>query len=491
MPLAAVDLAAPASRSETGNGCVKSPRLQATVRHFYVERAGLKPGELVILAVSGGIDSMSLAHASLETAGETGLQFHIAHFDHSLRQDSGADTSFVKQYADAYGIKFESERADVGAYARDRKLGVEEAARELRYRFLLKLKDAVGARFVAVAHNLDDQAETVLLRLIRGAGLRGLRAMEPVGASVIRPLLDVDRIEIERYAGSVGLEHREDPTNEQLMADRNQIRHIVIPALREIRPGGQSALARTAETVGKDLEAIEWAAGEALERCQPMELGEVLELSRQGLAELPDGVMAAVFRHISEERSSDIPPLSEIDAAIAFCREPRSGGSVRLGNSLWILKSAGRLAFAPTHEWQATLGGELPLPIPGTARFPEAGLAVTARILEGVEASQEMAIIDGKHGRDHLTATLDLDSLVGPITVRSGVRGDVFTPYGHKSVSTLARFLGRRRVPVWRRNLAPVVVAGGTIAWVAGIEIANHCRVGPASRRLLRVRLES
>ncbi len=470
---------------------MNSAELQEIVSRFYMERAGLTAGDLVVLAVSGGIDSMTLAHASLETAGETGLNFRIAHFDHGLRSDSVSDANFVRRYADAVEIEFESGAGDVAGFAREKRLGIEEAARELRYKFLRAVRDEVGGRFVAVAHNRDDQAETVLMRLIRGAGLRGLRAMQPVGHSLIRPLLEIDRKEIERYAAGAGLEYREDPTNDQTVADRNKIRHFVIPALREIRPGVQSVLARTADTLTSELEALEWAAREALARCDPREVREVLEVSQEALAKLPNGVIAAVLRLVAEERSGEFPRRSAIGAAIAFCQEPRSGGSVPLGSSLWILRSTGRLAFAPTRNWRAGLGSEVTLPVPGRVRFSEDRLAIAARILEGAAARREMAAIAGEKHRDPRKATLDLDSMAGPITVRSGVRGDVFAPFGHETAKTLSQFLGRKRVPIWRRGLAPVLVADGRIAWVAGFEIGNFCRVLPESRRLLRVSLET
>ncbi len=465
--------------------------LPAIVRRVYEEQAGLNPDDLVVLGVSGGVDSMALAHASLETAGETGLNFLIAHFDHDLHQDSAANAEFVRRFADSMGIEFELGKGRVDVLARERKLGVEEAARKLRYQFLHALQVKSAARFVAVAHTRDDQAETVLLRLIRGAGLRGLTAMQPVGHSVIRPLLEIHREEIERYVASVGLEHRDDPTNRRLAADRNQIRHIVMPALRTIRPGVQSVLARTADTLGSELEVIEWAAREALERCDPDELGDVLELSQEGLAKFPKGVIAAVLRLIAEERSGEFPPRSAVDAATAFCREPRSGGSVPLGNSLWILRSKGRLAFAPGPDWQATLGNPVTLPVPGKVEFPKAGLGISARVIEDADARREMAVIAGEHHRDPCTATLDLDRLVGPLTVRSGLGGDVFTPYGHESAKSLIHFLSGRQVPFWRRNLAPVLIADERIAWVAGFEIGDFCQVVPESRRLLKLRLES
>ncbi len=464
--------------------------LVESVERFYRHEAGLSEGDSVVLAVSGGIDSMALAHASLEIDA-TGIRFQIAHFDHQLRPESAADRDFVRDFASGTGVAFHSAAADVAGFAREDGLSIEEAARLLRYRHLEAVRQEVGARFVAVAHHRDDQAETVLLRLVRGSGLRGLRAMRPVADRIIRPLLSIGREDIVRYQEVAGFEYRDDPTNAQPAADRNRIRLGVLPALRDIRPGVEAVLSRTADTLDGEVEVLRWAAAQALDRCDPRELQGALEIHRAPLAELPVGVVGAVLREIAEQRSGEYPRRADVDAAAAFCLETKSGGSIRLGQSLQVMRSAGRLLFAPAGDWKADPDREVPLEVPGRIELPALGATLSARVAEGDAAARLAAGInrDGRD-RDPLVAIIDRDRLAGPLSVRGGLKADVFQPFGRDADTALGDYLARKRVPAWRRPLTPLLVAGRHIAWVAGVEIGEFCRVRPGSRRLLELRLE-
>jgi tRNA(Ile)-lysidine synthase len=465
--------------------------LQAHVCQFFVEQADLTSDDLVVLGVSGGVDSMTLADASVRVAQETGIRFCIAHFDHGLRANSDVDARFVQQYAGSNQVQFLTERSDVGVYASSNNLGIEEAARELRYRFLVKVKNEMGGRFVAVAHNQDDQAETVLMRLMRGAGLRGLRAMIPVGDSIIRPLLKITRKDIQSYADELALTYRTDSTNTQLITDRNRIRLDVMPLLENIRPGVKSVLARTAATLGKDLEVIEWAAREVLGQCRSREFGEVLELCWADMEMLPDGVIAALFRLISEERCGVLPTKIDIDSAISFCRNLKSSGTVKLGSALWLLGSSGWLAFSPDPKCEMLLETETELPIPGGLKIPKAGVSISTMLISEPNAVEKSRTLECYKGPNRSIATLDFDRMLEPIVVRGRKQGDVFTPFGHTSAIQLDKFLGRHNIPSWRRNAVPLVVANGQVAWVPGIEIGDCFRVGPDSRRLLRLSMKA
>jgi len=343
---------------------------------------------------------------------------------------------------------------------------------------------------VAVAHNQDDQAETVLMRLVRGAGLRGLRSMIPVADSIIRPLLEITRKDIQSYADELALAYRTDSTNTQRITDRNRIRLDVMPALQNIRPGVKSVLARTATTLGKDLEVIQWAARKAFTQCRPRELGGALELCWADIEMLPDGVIAALFRLISEERCGALPTRSDIDSAISFCRNQRASGSVRLGRALWLLGSSGWLAFSPDPKWDMLLEIETYLPIPGALQVPKAGLSISTRLISKPNALEKARTLECYKGPDRSIATLDFDRMLEPIVLRGGKQGDVFTPFGHTSPIPLDKFLGQHNIPSWRRNGIPLVVANGQIAWVPGIEIGDCFRVGPDSRRLLRLSMK-
>ncbi len=468
---------------------MESSALVELVDRFYRYEAGLSEGDVVVLAVSGGIDSMALAHASMQIA--AGSRFQIAHFDHQLRPDSRADRDLVREFASRAGVAFHSVAADVAGFAREEGLSIEEAARLLRYRHLDAVRRETGARCVAVAHHRDDQAETVLLRLIRGSGLRGLRAMRPVAGHIIRPLLRVGREDIVRYHAAAGFEYREDPTNALPAADRNRIRLGVLPALRDIRPGVDAVLARTADIFDGEVEVLRWAAAEALERCDPRDVQGALEICRNPLAGLPPGVVRAVLRHIAEQRSGEFLPRADVDAAAAFCLETKSGGSIRLGRSLQVRRSAGRLLFAPAGDWNAEPDPEIPFDVPGQIELPSLGATLIARAIEGDAAAHLAATIDqAGQDRDPLVAAIDRDQIAGPLLARGSLPADVFQAFGREDPVALGDYLAGKRVPTWRRPLTPLLVAGTKIAWVAGVEIGDFCRVRPGSHRLLELRLE-
>jgi tRNA(Ile)-lysidine synthase len=234
--------------------------LQTVVRTFCTEHALFKPGRVVV-AVSGGADSLALLHL-LNAIRETfGIVLHVATYDHGLRGTAGAeDAAYVRETAEKWGLPVTVGGGDVPTLAAEWRLGLEAAARRARYAFLIETARAVNAETVATGHHQDDQAETVLLHVLRGAGLAGLRGMLPVTqlgeVRLVRPLLAVARAELTAYLAAAGLTPRHDATNDDLTYTRNRLRHQVMPLLRGINPDVSSALARLAETAREDYAAL-------------------------------------------------------------------------------------------------------------------------------------------------------------------------------------------------------------------------------------------
>jgi tRNA(Ile)-lysidine synthase len=238
--------------------------LVSRIREEVAARLAPLPSARLVLAVSGGPDSLCLADAVLAIASRRTLRPVIAHLDHGLRGEaSAADADFVRAFAEARGVPCVVEQADVRAHAQEAKQSIEVAAREIRYRFLARVADTSQAPWVALAHHADDQAETVLLRLIRGTGLAGLRGMQSYSPlptaghlTAARPLLRVLRRDIERYCDEQGLQPRHDVTNESLDHTRNRIRHELLPLLERYNPNIRAVLVRLADTVAADLDIL-------------------------------------------------------------------------------------------------------------------------------------------------------------------------------------------------------------------------------------------
>lgn len=280
------------------------------------KRSGAEAGGSVVLAVSGGSDSLCLADAVLAVAPRCNLQPLIGHLDHGLRGDaSREDAEFVRAFAAAHGVPCVVERVDVPAVARERRLSVEVAAREMRYQFLARSAEQASARQVVLAHHADDQAETVLLRLIRGTGLAGMRGMQvhsPLPGAphliAVRPLLRVSRADIERYCRDQKLQPRHDATNDELHHARNRIRHELLPLLEQYNPNIRSVLARLADTVSSDLEIIEQATRESFARITcASERG--IAIDRLAWRALVPGLQRATLREAVRRLKGDVTNL--------------------------------------------------------------------------------------------------------------------------------------------------------------------------------------
>jgi tRNA(Ile)-lysidine synthase len=268
----------------------------------------LTPGDAVIIGVSGGPDSLCLAHALQAVQDELGLDLHLAHLDHGIRgKESRADAEYVEELARDWGVPLTVHHGDVPQYAREQKLAIEEAARRTRYLFLGRVAQEVGATCVAVGHNADDQVETILMHLMRGSGLGGLRGMAPVqvlGAEewwsgpllrLIRPLLEVPRNQVEAYCHEHGLQPRFDRSNLDLTYHRNRIRHELLPHLESFNPRIREVLRRSALVIADDHDYLRLQGLAAWERLAE-ESGGVVTFPQQEWFELHPSIQRQLLR---------------------------------------------------------------------------------------------------------------------------------------------------------------------------------------------------
>ncbi len=270
----------------------------------------------VVLAVSGGADSMCLADAALAMR-HAAPAYVIAHLNHQLRgADSEADARFVQAFAMSHGVPCEIGQADVKSLADARKVSIEVAARDARYAFLAEMAVKHGALQVVLAHHADDQAETILLRLLRGtgpAGLRGMQARSPLPGAphlmVVRPLLRITRVEIEQYCSECRLEWRHDSSNDALHHTRNRIRHALLPLLAQYNPNIRATLTRLADTLASDYEVIEFATRDAFDRIAGEENNRV-QVDRKAWRALNAGLQRAVLREAVRRLKGETTQLS-------------------------------------------------------------------------------------------------------------------------------------------------------------------------------------
>ncbi len=460
-------------------------------------------GSAVVVAVSGGPDSLCLLHVLRRLRAVYDPRLHVAHLDHGLRPESAADAAFVAGVAARWELPYTVGTADVRALARSEHRSIEEAARVARYRFLAEVARTVGAQAVAVGHNADDQVETVLMHCLRGSGLAGLRGMRrrarwPEAAAagcpppiLVRPLLDVPRTATEAYCREHHLEPRLDRTNLELTLYRNRIRHELLPTLETYNPRIRRILHRTADALGDDYDYLQ-AALEGLwpELVLAEEPAAVVVLRRtffRGLApSLQRGALRRAIR-LLRESLRDIG-WGHVERARQAALASPAGGAVTLPDGLLLEVGYDRLILRPAAQpWvephmPALEGPERRLQVPGSTPLAPGGWAVEAGLSAQCAPAGEP---EAGHG-----LCLDADQVGLDLRLRTRRPGDLFQPRGmgghHKSIK---EYMIEARIPRAARDRVPLLVSERGILWVVGFRAGELAAPGPQTARFLCLRL--
>jgi tRNA(Ile)-lysidine synthase len=434
----------------------------------------LPRGARVLVALSGGPDSVALLHIlrTLEARGEL-VVAGAAHFNHQLRgAEADADESFCRDLAAGTGIPFLAGRADVAARARESGRSLEDAARQARYEFLNEAADSAGADAIAVGHSLDDQAETFLLRLIRGAGPAGLAGIRPRAGRVVRPLLDISRAELRQYAAEHGLGFRDDSSNADVRIPRNRVRLELLPLLSQFSPAIAATLAREAALAREDEEFLDRLAIESAASIVLVESGNVT-VDVAGLTALPLALASRVTRKaVAAAAPGRFIGFQHIDDLLELARSGAEGAAASLPG-VTAVRRGSRIVFGIVSDRPFSNSFRFPLSIPGEVAVPGWALSA-ARIEEPEEVTPPPA-----RGN---TAVVAAAPLRGPLAVRSRRPGDVFRPLGmHGRGRKLQDFLVDRKIARADRDSLPLVVdQDDRIVWVVGQSVAEDFRVtGP------------
>ena len=461
----------------------------------------LRDGRRVLVALSGGADSVALLLIlrELERAGAV-VVAGAAHLNHLLRgADADADEAFCAALAARLGVPFLAGRVDVAALARAAKRSLEDAARTARYAFLERAADTLDADAIAVAHTKDDQAETFLLRLLRGAGARGLAAIHPRAGRVIRPLIDLERAALREYLAAGGQAFREDATNADVSIPRNRVRHQLIPLLESrFSPGVVDVLAREAALARDDEDFLQ---GEAIKLADRIVLtGRTpgpadIHLDIAGLLRAPRALASRVVLGALQRQAGSRPIHFDHVERVFALAAAGSGGAVSLPGQdavttggVVVLRPAGpKSRGSPKREG----GGNsfaFSLSIPGEVALDPQKLTVTAERMPGTDAAQARPMKWAARGAEVGVAA---GALRLPLAVRSRRPGDRFRPLGAPGARKLQDFFVDRKVPRGERDTVPLVVdASDRIVWVVGQTVAEDFRVTDPSRGviLLKVR---
>jgi tRNA(Ile)-lysidine synthase len=452
------------------------PQVQDTIKRFQM----LRPGDKVVVGVSGGPDSVALLDLLWRLREHLQVSLHTAHLDHCLREEAAEEAEFVRGLAAAYDLGVTVGKRDVPSYAAARKLSIEVAARKIRYRFFETIMSRTGATRTALGHHADDQAETVLLNFIRGAGLTGLRGIPPVRAPYVRPLIEIRRAAIEAYCAFRGLRPRLDNSNLQAVFLRNRIRCELIPYLqREYNPEIVPALCRLADITREEDRFMTDETEKALARLTAPS-DAALGLKSDLLACLPPALARRVIRLAWRNAAGGVSELDFLHTekvrhllTMDAGREavlPGGAKAVRSPDAIWFFPRR----TEPVPEYQR------PVRIPGATFIPELNMVLEASINEDYTDPAGLPAAE---------ALMDFDRVEPPAVVRKRRPGDVFHPFGFPATVKLKDFLIGQKIPRHRRDRLPLVEDTLGIIWVAGLRVSARVAATPDTRRCLRLRL--
>ena len=424
----------------------------------------MRAGDRVAVAVSGGADSVALLRVLLELRLELGIVLAVAHFNHRLRgEESEGDQAFVAELAREHQLDCLAECGDTREHASRHKLSIEAAGRELRYRWFAQLAQQQRFDRVATAHTRDDQSETVLLKLLRGAGTRGLGGIYPArqpaktNSRVVRPLLCVSRAEVESYLESLGQGWREDTTNLDRRFLRNRVRHELLPLLeREYNPRIREVLSDASE--------IARAEEEYWQDIVDQQIGlraDAEGLATDGFADLPLALQRRVLKRLVENKgiALDFEHVEQLRRC-ALGELPRTD----LPQSWLAIAEGGSLRLsAPAKDSGQPIAYEYLLPVPGEVLIVELGIALRAQIVRAEFAGE---LPPGE--------LLAADLVGGEILVRNWQPGDRFHPAHSRSHEKLKRLFGEKRIPAQQRPSWPVALCDGQIVWVRGFPVEHR-----------------
>lgn len=459
----------------------------------------LSPGQTILVGVSGGPDSLCL----LDALHRLDFQVIAAYFNHQLRPEADQEALFVEREAGRMGIRFIVGQGQVSEAARRNGQSIETAARELRYRFLFDSARSLGAEAVAVAHNANDQAETVLMHILRGSGLDGLTGMAFRSLTgwdehipLVRPLLNCWREEIEAYCAETGLQPVMDGSNREPLYLRNRIRLTLLPEMERLAPGAGQRLWNLAQLAAADLQFMAQLEQQAWADCVVDGGAGRIGFDLNRMRALAEALQRRLIRRAAATLRTEGEGLSRENAmrAVEFIHTPGRARQIELAQKL-VLRIEGDRLYLMGREYRPDLSrypqmeGEAPLTlaIPGELDLGN-GWRITCEQTDLPLAGE----FPSRQDELQFDAWLDADDPPGSLAVRRPVAGDRVQPLGmSKGSQKLSDFWINHHIPARARRTWPLVLCGERIAWIPGFPPAHAFRIRPESKRCIHLRIQS
>jgi tRNA(Ile)-lysidine synthase len=464
----------------------------------------LNPGEHVIAAVSGGPDSLALLQILILLSLEFDLSLTVAHMNHGMRgPESDAEEEFVRLFCKERRIPFRVRRVDIYALRnenRNRK-SLEDLGREERYRFFTSLAIEIGASRIALGHHREDQAETVLMNLLRGSGMEGIKGMLPVrDGRFIRPLLEVSRKEILKFLGDRNIPFLEDSSNSKNIFLRNKIRHHLIPMLQEqYNPKIVDSLNRITQIVQREDKFLKTCVGNVLEDWKVLpatENGEIcIEISK--LLELPEALRFRMIKTLLDSYVASTQRItsSHINAIMDLITGTKPDVSIFLPGNIWVRREYDKLEIAKNirakyHEASSKMKESADdkycylLEIPCILEIKEINCVIKTSFVEVTES-----IYDSDFSKERKYTYFDYDKVKIPLVIRNRREGDHFQPLGMNGTKKLKTYFIDEKVPRRRRNTVPLLVDSHSIIWIAGMRLSERVRIDRETSKIAKIEI--
>jgi tRNA(Ile)-lysidine synthase len=437
----------------------------------------IEAGDNVLVGVSGGIDSTTLVYILSEIAKKIDFKIGLAHLNHQLRgEESVRDEKFTEELAGKLAHPIFIKKADVKGYAKSRKISLQHGGRDLRYAFFENILETQGFNKIAVAHNLDDQAETFLLRMLKGTGVRGLSSIPVKRDRIIRPFLDVYRFEIEQYVEEHSIMYVKDSSNDKIVYERNYIRRQIIPLMEDINPLFKEKIITLLQDITAINNLYSSKADEFLKKEQNIEKEDIsFEIDAlKGIdEETRFRVMVSVFARIKP----DFIPLREharLINKVILSEKPNL--KLAMPQGIRIKKVYHRLVFT-----------KKPIPPKITDVFPiKEGENILGQFGLVLNVSPVMQDASTTHSPHRYSAHFDGDR-AGDLSVRTFLNGDRFVPLGMKNPVKLKDFFISQKIPKEERGNIPLLLSGNDIVWVVGYRIDERYKITEDTKKLLEV----
>ncbi len=447
-------------------------KLKDTIESFQI----LKANEKIVVGVSGGSDSVGLLHQLLELE-DLQLKLVVAHVNHKLRaEESEKDAQFVRSLADNLSLKFEYKEVDTNSFKEKHKLSIEDAARRLRYEFFDDVLKKHSANKIATAHTLNDQVETVLMRLLRGSGSLGLSAMRTVSGNIIRPLLNIKKSEIKEYLESNNISWIEDSSNNSNIYLRNKIRNELIPLIENINPSASEVIARSAEVFAIESDFIlNEVENHYSSIISDSSIGLIGNVNKY--LELPHALRFGILRKGISEIKGDINSISSnhLFSIDKILESNEASGQIDLpGNCVFskgyeVFCISKRDVFEKEHDFSLSESGNW-------------------RLSEDIEIEIDFTNDTSLWGEKNV-GYFSMKKAEFPIKIRSYKDGDRFVPLGMGNFKKVKDFFIDEKVPLFLRNKIPVFTSENEIIWLGGMRIDDRFKADANDKEFLRIKM--